>query len=153
MIEFSTANFWFCLVSLVNSKQNDKYCWKESQLEVDLSNSNKTIKFEQIGFKLRVHLQTSNKVTLKINQIKEQTFQNSLDLLSGLNEICLPNHGLYELVPQSCMKFENEKYFYDTSKASSTSSIELIPVEYQVFVVIQAEGDDQSTGNFPVLVR
>jgi hypothetical protein len=53
-----------CLVSLVKSKQNDKYCWKESQLEVDLSNSNKTIKFEQIGFKLRVHLQTSNKVLL-----------------------------------------------------------------------------------------
>ena len=52
------------LVSLVKSKQNDKYCWKESQLEVDLSNSNKTIKFEQIGFKLRVHLQTSNKVLL-----------------------------------------------------------------------------------------
>jgi len=54
----------FFLVSLIKSKQNDKYCWKESQLEVDLSNSNKTIKFEQIGFKLRVHLQTSNKVIL-----------------------------------------------------------------------------------------
>jgi hypothetical protein len=56
--------FEFCLVSLIKSKQNDKYCWKESQLEIDLSNSNKTIKFEQIGFKLRIHLQTSNKVIL-----------------------------------------------------------------------------------------
>jgi hypothetical protein len=53
-----------CLVSLVKSKENDKYCWKESQVEVDLSNSNKSIKFEQIGFKLRIHLQTSNKVIL-----------------------------------------------------------------------------------------
>ena len=54
----------FCLVSLVKSKKHDKYCWKESQVEVDLSNSNKTIKFEQTGFKLRIHLQTSNKVVL-----------------------------------------------------------------------------------------
>ena len=52
------------LVSLIKSKQNDKYCWKESQLEADLSNSNKTVQFEQIGFKLRIHLQTSNKVIL-----------------------------------------------------------------------------------------
>ncbi|CAF0788984.1 unnamed protein product [Adineta steineri] len=140
-------------VSLIKSKQNDKYCWKESQLEVDLSNSNKTIKFEQIGFKLRIHLQTSNKVLLKINQIKENTFTNSMDLISGLNEICLPNHGSYELIPSSCMKFENEKYFYDTSKSSSLTPIELIPIKYQVFVYIQAENDDQSTEKFPVLIR
>lgn len=51
-------------VSLVKNKQNEKFCWKESQIEVDLSNSNRTIKFEQIGFKLRLHLDTSNKVLL-----------------------------------------------------------------------------------------
>lgn len=51
-------------ISLVKNKQNEKYCWKESQLDVDLSNSNRTIKFEQIGFKLRLHLDTSNKVLL-----------------------------------------------------------------------------------------
>lgn len=77
-----------------------------------------------------------------------------MDLLSGLNEICLPNHGLYELIPISCMKFENEKYFYDTSKASATTPIELIPIEYQVFVTIQTENDEQSTTTtFPVLIR
>jgi hypothetical protein len=76
-----------------------------------------------------------------------------MDLLSGLNEICLPNHGLYELIPSSCMKFENEKYFYDTSKSSSSVPIELIPIEYQVFVSIQTENDDQSTTTFPILIR
>jgi hypothetical protein len=50
------------------------------------------------------------------------------------------------------MKFENEKYFYDTSKSSSTP-IELIPIEYQVFVYIQTENEDQSTTTFPVLIR
>lgn len=76
-----------------------------------------------------------------------------MDLLSGLNEICLPNHGLYELIPISCMKFENEKYFYDTSKSSATTPIELIPIEYQVFVSIKTENDEQSTTTFPVLIR
>jgi hypothetical protein len=76
-----------------------------------------------------------------------------MDLLSGLNEICLPNHGLYELIPSSCMKFENEKYFYDTSKSSSSTPIELIPIEYQVFVSIQTEKEDESTLIFPVLIR
>ncbi|CAF0911999.1 unnamed protein product [Rotaria sordida] len=140
-------------VSLVKSKQNDKYCWKESQLEVDLSNSNKTIKFEQTGFKLRIYLQTSNKVILNINQLKENSFTHSIDLISGLNEICLPNHGLYELIPSSCMKFENEKYFYDTSKSSSSIPIDLIPIEYQVFVFIQTENEDPSTTTFPVLIK
>ena len=52
------------------------------------------------------------------------------------------------------MKFENEKYFYDTSKASATTPIELIPIEYQVFVTIQTENDEQSTTTtFPVLIR
>jgi hypothetical protein len=76
-----------------------------------------------------------------------------MDLISGLNEICLPNHGSYELIPSSCMKFENEKYFYDTSKSSSSTPIELIPIEYQVFVFIQTENDDQSTATFPILIR
>lgn len=76
-----------------------------------------------------------------------------MDLLSGLNEICLPNHGLYELIPSSCMKFENEKYFYDTSKSSSSTPVELIPIEYQVFVTIQAETQDDDTTTFPVLIR
>ncbi len=70
-----------------------------------------------------------------------------------MNEICLPNHDLYELIPISCMKFENEKYFYDTSKSSSSIPIELIPIEYQVFVYIQTENEDQSTTTFPVLIR
>ncbi|CAF1177713.1 unnamed protein product [Adineta ricciae] len=140
-------------VSLIKSKQTDKYCWKESQLDVDLSNANKTIRFEQIGFKLRIHLQTTNKVTLKINQVKENFYTNTIDLLSGLNEVCLPNHGVYELIPSSCMKFEKEKYSYDTSKASSLTPIELIPSEYQVFVSIQSDNDDQSTTTFPVLIR
>ncbi len=85
--------------------------------------------------------------------MKDNTFTNSIDLLSGLNEICLPNHGSYELIPSSCMKFENEKYFYDTSKSSSLTPIELIPSEYQVFVSIQAETEDQTTTTFPVLIR
>jgi hypothetical protein len=51
------------------------------------------------------------------------------------------------------MKFENEKYFYDTSKSSSLTPIELIPSEYQVFVSIQAETEDQTTATFPVLIR
>lgn len=74
-----------------------------------------------------------------------------MDLLSGLNEICLPNHGLYELIPMSCMKFENEKYFYDTSKA--ITPIEFIPIEYQVKISIQTDNDEQSTTTFPVLIR
>jgi len=64
ILKINFLSLFYYLVSLIKSKQNDKYCWKESQVEVDLSNSNKTIKFEQIGFKLRVHLQTSNKVIL-----------------------------------------------------------------------------------------
>jgi len=51
------------------------------------------------------------------------------------------------------MKFENEKYFYDTSKSSSSTPIELIPIEYQVFVTIQTEKEDESTSIFPVLIR
>ncbi|UJR23805.1 hypothetical protein I4U23_026781 [Adineta vaga] len=140
-------------VSLIKSKQTDKYCWKESQLEVDLSNANKTIRFEQIGFKLRIYLQTSNKVTLKINQLKENSYTNTIDLISGLNEICLPNHGSYELIPSSCMKFEKDKYSFDTSKSSSLTPIELIPSEYRVFVSIQTDDNDQSTTTFPVLIR
>lgn len=76
-----------------------------------------------------------------------------MDLISGLNEICLPNQGTYELIPSSCMKFENEKYFYDTSKSSSAVPIQLIPIEYQVFVGIQTEPEDQSTATFPILIR
>ena len=68
------------LVTLIKSKPNDKYCWKESQLEVDLSNANKTIQFDQIGFKLRIHLQTSNKVTLVCRVHRSNTFILSLSL-------------------------------------------------------------------------
>lgn len=80
-----------------------------------------------------------------MNQLNENRFTNSIDLLSGLHEIGLPNHGTYELIPTSCMKFENEKYFYETSKSST---IELIPIEYQVFVTIQSDQDDSTTSNF-----
>lgn len=51
------------------------------------------------------------------------------------------------------MKFENEKYFYDTSKLSSSTPIDLIPIEYQVFVSIQTENEDPNTATFPLLIR
>ena len=37
--------------------------------------------------------------------------------------------------------------------ASSSTPIELIPIEYQVFVTIQTENDDDSTTTLPVLIR
>ena len=64
ILTFYCLILFLYLVTLIKSKQNDKYCWKESQIEVDLSNSNKTIQFEQTGLKLRIHLQTSNRVVL-----------------------------------------------------------------------------------------
>lgn len=88
-----------------------------------------------------------------MNQLKESSYTNSIDLLSGLNELCLPNHGIYELVPFSCMKFENEKYFYDTSKTSSSIPIDLVPVEYQVLLSIHGEDPERITNQFPLLVR
>ena len=51
------------------------------------------------------------------------------------------------------MKFENEKYFYDTSKILSLTPIDFIPIEYQVFVYIQVENEDSSVRTFQVLVR
>jgi hypothetical protein len=43
--------------------------------------------------------------------------------------------------------------FFDTSKSSSSVPTELIPIEYQVFVSIQTENDDQSATTFPILIR
>lgn len=51
------------------------------------------------------------------------------------------------------MKFENEKYFYDTLKSSSSMPIDLVPTEYQVFVFIQTDSEDSTTTTFPVLIK
>lgn len=75
------------LVTLIKSKPNDKYCWKQSQLEVDLSNANKTIQFDQIGFKLRIDLQTSNKVTLVCPMTRSNTLIFALSVRSSRKSI------------------------------------------------------------------
>ncbi|CAF1033174.1 unnamed protein product [Didymodactylos carnosus] len=143
---------------ILSFSPNEKitYCWKDIQMEIDLSNSNKTVTLEQTGIKLIVAIQTTNDVILNVT-LKDEPDQiiGSYPLQNGDTDLCLPKKGVYELVPVSCMKFENSTYIYDSSKAIGSSAIiELIPIEYQVFISMSTPStafDDQI--QFPIIIR
>ncbi|KAG2381699.1 hypothetical protein C9374_006083 [Naegleria lovaniensis] len=93
-------------------------CWKSNSNEVivDLRDKDQEILFEQIGYSITVRSSHEGvKLSSKLKSSTDKTVVTSLR--KGMNSLCVPTHGVYELsIQESCFKFKDgNNYEYDTA--------------------------------------
>ncbi|KAK3262340.1 hypothetical protein CYMTET_28799 [Cymbomonas tetramitiformis] len=91
----------------------DKWCWKESSMEVDIGTEDVTgLSFEQVGFYLQVR--TSHAATVQL-KLPGEPVSSQLELTAGNSRHCIDKPGMYSVEPSGCYRFEEEGYTFDTA--------------------------------------
>ncbi|RDD39674.1 Nodal modulator 3 [Trichoplax sp. H2] len=102
-------------------------CWKSEELPFTVLDKDiDGIQFEQNGFVLSAVTSHSFYAYYSSEGDKEKT---ECKFNKGLNRMCLPNAGRYEISPASCYIFQQNEYSYDTT---STSTLSMTAVDYRV---------------------
>ena len=65
--------------------------------------------------------------SLYIHNATNKTSEIALKKYS--DKLCLPNEGLYKIIPKSCYLFPQNEYFYDTNNNKEQNTFELKNVE------------------------
>jgi hypothetical protein len=67
---------------------------------------------------MKVHIEFLINSNLFLNQNfsleDKKEVVGSFDLYMGINRFCLAEPGIYNLIPKSCHRFEQDVYRYDT---------------------------------------
>ncbi|XP_012945613.1 nodal modulator 1 [Aplysia californica] len=132
----------------------DTWCWKDRSIELDVVDNDLTgLEFVQTGYILKCSV--SHPITINFAHNKKAKNVGSFLLDKGLNRFCLAHPGVYQLTPDSCHKFDQDNYSYDTSNpltltltaiqhlALGTITTE-VPVS-DVVVTIRSSVDDTPT--------
>ncbi|CAL1545393.1 unnamed protein product [Lymnaea stagnalis] len=92
----------------------DNWCWKEKSIELNvLDNDLSGLEFVHTGYILKCSV--SHPITINFAHNKKEKSVGSFLLDKGLNRFCLAHPGVYQLTPDSCHRFDQENYSYDTS--------------------------------------
>ncbi|KAH9504323.1 Nodal modulator 2 [Bulinus truncatus] len=92
----------------------DNWCWKEKTIELDVADNDLTgLEYVHTGYILKCSV--SHPITINFAHNKKEKSVGSFLLDKGLNRFCLAHPGVYQLAPDSCHKFDQETYSYDTS--------------------------------------
>ncbi|KAK0042403.1 nodal modulator 1 [Biomphalaria pfeifferi] len=92
----------------------DNWCWKEKSIELDVADNDLTgLEFVHTGYILKCSV--SHPITINFAHNKKEKSVGSFLLDKGLNRFCLAHPGVYQLAPDSCHRFDQETYSYDTS--------------------------------------
>ncbi|XP_059172926.1 BOS complex subunit NOMO1-like [Physella acuta] len=92
----------------------DNWCWKEKSIELDVLDNDLTgLEFIHTGYILKCSV--SHPITINFADNKKEKSVGSFLLDKGLNRFCLAHPGIYQLTPDSCHRFDQENYSYDTS--------------------------------------
>jgi len=129
---------------------HDSWCWEQTSIDVNVEYVDvDNIEFVQSGYVLQSSL--SHDITLKITHSEEDS-PKSFSLKKGANKFCLAKKGVYKLVPESCYRFEQETYSYDTS---SPIVLELQARDYKVngLILVSSAPGFSSVTTIPVNVR
>jgi len=122
---------------IVASKK--KWCWKGDEevqyREVHVTDSDvEDVKFVHDGYFLKCTI--SHNISLKFVLENHVDEVGSFDLSFGTNRFCLKLAGVYRLTPESCYKFEQSTYRFDTA---APASLDLSVVGYKLRVDVKSE--------------
>ncbi|KAK7106662.1 BOS complex subunit NOMO1-like isoform X2 [Littorina saxatilis] len=92
----------------------DSWCWKSKTVDLEVGEGDVTgVSFTHNGYILKCSI--SHPITLNFAHEKKSGTVGSFQLNKGTNRFCLAQAGVYQLTPDSCHKFEQEVYSYDTA--------------------------------------
>lgn len=95
----------------------ESWCWESSSFEFQVSEADVSdLQFVQSGYILKCIL--SHDITLFFSLESHKEMVDSFDLPKGTKTFCLKEPGVYNLMPRSCHKFEQEVFKYNTSAPS-----------------------------------
>ncbi|BFZ14363.1 hypothetical protein BsWGS_17402 [Bradybaena similaris] len=132
----------------------DNWCWKERSIELEVSDTDLTgLEFVHTGYILKCSV--SHPITINFAHDKKEKNVGSFLLDKGLNRFCLAHPGVYQLIPDSCHRFDQENYIYDTSSPQTLTLTAIqhlahgsvtteIPVD-GIVVTIKSSVDDVPT--------
>ncbi|GFR78590.1 nodal modulator 1 [Elysia marginata] len=110
------ATFMFENVMPGNYKASivmDNWCWKNRSVELEVGAQDLSgLEFSHSGYILKCSV--SHPITINFSHNTQKKVGSFL-LDRGLNRFCLAHPGVYQLTPESCHKFDQENYSYDTS--------------------------------------
>lgn len=101
-------------------------CWESSSFQFVVKSSEEQIPlFRQIGYAITVIASHSIHMTYKYKPADPATpqLEEHLELIPGVNSLCVPKHGTYDVKYSGCHTFDE-----NTAKSISTSSIVPITV-------------------------
>ncbi|GFO10962.1 nodal modulator 1 [Plakobranchus ocellatus] len=131
----------------------DNWCWKNRSIEVEVGAQDLSgLEFSHSGYILKCSV--SHPITINFSHNTQKKVGSFL-LDRGLNRFCLAHPGVYQLTPDSCHRFDQENYAYDTSNPLTLTLTALqhlahgsitseIPIS-DIIVTIQSSVEDTPT--------
>ena len=109
------------------SIMKNEWCWKSENQIIKVQNENiENLDFEQSGYSL-FYMTHHDINALCIHKATNKTSEIVLKKYS--DKLCLPNEGLYTIIPKSCYLFAQNEYSYDTNNNKDQNIFELNPIE------------------------
>ncbi|KAK3770676.1 hypothetical protein RRG08_037868 [Elysia crispata] len=131
------ATFMFENVMPGNYKASivmDNWCWKNRSVELEVGAEDLSgLEFSHSGYILKCSV--SHPITINFSHNTQKKVGSFL-LDRGLNRFCLAHPGVYQLTPESCHRFDQENYSYDTS---NPSTLTLTAIQHLAYGTITAD--------------
>lgn len=123
------------------------WCWTKDSVVVEVEYEDvDNIEFVQSGFVLEGELSHDAQVAVyKGSELKEK-----VTLVRGRNRMCVAESGSYRVVPESCYRFDNEEYDFNTA---TPKVLELQARDFRVRGEIFVEAENLDAVKIPVQVR
>ncbi|XP_014667742.1 PREDICTED: nodal modulator 3-like isoform X2 [Priapulus caudatus] len=94
---------------------HDNWCWKKKRIDVEVLDKDVIdVKFQHTGY--IISCTSSHPLQLGYSQAGKSG--ETINVVKGINKFCLPQPGIYTLLPSSCHEFEQASYKFDTTAPS-----------------------------------
>ena len=131
-----------------------EWCWESEDLEVKVQNVDvNNMNFRQTGYSFLYSTQHDIEVECTNLDTKEK---KKLSLDKTREKTCLPQEGKYSIVPNSCYKYNETSFSYDTK---NIIPIEFIPMEFKTNGKIELDDTviqmlkKENITSFPVVLK
>ncbi|XP_067940319.1 BOS complex subunit NOMO3-like isoform X2 [Watersipora subatra] len=119
------------------------WCWADESLTVTVHDSDVDgIILEQRGYSAKV--ETSRVLEISCDKLEstKDTETKKFTLKKGMNEICVPSSGKFEIVPLSCHLFDKQSYIFDTETMKEAIKVKVIKHKVTIRLVSQEHVND-----------
>ena len=120
-----------------------EFCWQQEKFDIDVQEEDsREYQFIQTGYAMPYESTHTFDISIK-KGVSGQVDTKRIDRTKG-GKLCLDQRGSYTLVPQSCYRFDQEKFTFETSQAQ-ISPLVFKPTSLKVEGKVLIKDDTQAS--------